>query len=164
MVSYSNYWQYQNIVQAEPERKVICVRDSKSIMGILESSKNNFSFFIWMIKKAEMDDKMYHELFDSTLLLVSDENLRNQVGEDFFTSMDKNTALNILNIHLLNRKIHKQTLESQRLTKIYTKNKKTEIIFLNNYGNITINNTSKLIAENIHASNGLIHIIDKLLI
>ena len=78
--------------------------------------------------------------------------------------MDKNQAYNILYAHLLNKKIHKKTLMSQRLTKIYTKNEKTQIIFLNNYGDITLNNMSKLIKEDIRLQNGVIHVVDHLIL
>jgi uncharacterized surface protein with fasciclin (FAS1) repeats len=54
-------------------------------------------------------------------------------------------------------------LESQRLTKIFTKNQSTELYFLNNYGEITINNMAKMIQEDIKVGNGVIHIIDKII-
>ena len=53
---------------------------------------------------------------------------------------------------------------SQRLTKIYTKNEKTEIMFLNNYGDVILNNMSNLVKENINLQNGIIHEIDRLLL
>ena len=80
------------------------------------------------------------------------------------TSIFLNTKKCPLYAHLLNRKISKQTLMSQRLTKIYTKNEKTEIMFLNNYGDVILNNMSNLVKENINLQNGIIHEIDRLLL
>jgi len=163
MVSYSGYWQYQDIIQAERPAKKVCIYNQNTIMGYI-SSNPDYTLFTWMIKKAEMDLKMYHELFDSTLFIVNDANLRKQVGEDAFVTMDKNTAINLLNAHLLDKKIHKKTLMSQRLTRIFTKNQKTEIMFLNNNGNVTLNNMSKLIKEDIIVSNGVMHEVEYLIL
>jgi hypothetical protein len=164
MVSYHGYFQYQNIIQAEPiQKKVVCQIKEDTISGFLKNHPN-FRLFSWIIKKADMELKMGHELFDSTLFVVDDDYLLKQFGsEDFFINLDKNEAYNILYAHLLNRKIHKKTLESQRLTKLFTKNEKTQIYFLNNYGNITLNNMANLIQEDIRLSNGVIHVIDRLL-
>ena len=165
MVSYSGYWTYQNIIQAESvPNKESCKIKSDTISGYLKEHPG-YQLFSWMIKKADMELKMGNEQFDATLFVVNDENLRKQFGsDDFFLCMDKNKAYNILYAHLLNRKISKQTLMSQRLTKIYTKNEKTEIMFLNNYGDITLNNMSNLVKENIKLQNGIIHEIDRLLL
>jgi uncharacterized surface protein with fasciclin (FAS1) repeats len=164
MVSYSGYWQYQNIIQAEPiQKKEKCYVPDNSITGYLHGHPD-FRIFSWMIKLADMELKMGNEQFDSTLFAVRDADLLRQFGgEGFFTGMDKQKAIHILNAHLLNRKIHKKTLESQRLTKIFTKNQSTELYFLNNYGEITINNMAKMIQEDIKVGNGVIHIIDKII-
>ena len=164
MVSYSGYWQYQNIIQADPiPKKEKCYIPDNSISGYLHGHPD-FRLFLWMIKLAEMELKMGNEQFDSTLFVVRDKDLLQQFGgEQYFINMDKHTAIHTLNAHLLNRKIHKKTLQSQRLTKIFTKNQSTELYFLNNYGEITINNMAKLVDEDIQVGNGVIHIIDKLL-
>jgi len=165
MVSYHGYWQYENIIQAEPiPKKSECRIKTSTISGYLETQPN-YKLFQWMVRLADMEKKMGDEQFDSTLFLVNDENLLKQFGsENFFINMDKHTAIHILGAHLLTRQIHKKTLASQRLTKIYTKNLKTELIFLNNYGEITINNKANLIDADIDRSNGVIHLIDQLLI
>jgi uncharacterized surface protein with fasciclin (FAS1) repeats len=165
MVSYSGYWQYQNLIQADPiPKKEKCYIPENSISGYLQTHPE-FKLFQWMIKLAEMELKMGNEQFDSTLFVVPDSYLIRQFGsEQYFINMDKHRAIHIINAHLLNRKIHKKTLESQRLTKIYTKNQSTEIYFLNNYGEITINNMAKIIKEDIRLDNGVIHIIDNLLL
>lgn len=166
MVSYHGYWSYHNIIQAEPiekERKFRIKPDT--ISGFLHTS-NDFTFFSWLIKKAEMEMKMGHEQFDSTLFLVKDEDIKKQMGpnaEDFFVQLDKNTAYHILYSHLLDKKIHKRTLMSQRLTKLFTKNDKKQIMFLNNNGDVSLNNIARLVQEDIILSNGVIHIIDHLL-
>jgi uncharacterized surface protein with fasciclin (FAS1) repeats len=162
MVSYHGYWTYQNIIQAEAKQpKETCRINVNTISGYI-ASKPNYTLFQYMIKLADMELKMGNEQFDATLLLVSDENLRKQFSDDFFINMDKHKAIHILNAHLLNHRIHKKTLMSQRLSKIYTKNLKTEIYFLNNQGKITINNMATLLQEDIDLQNGVIHIIDRL--
>lgn len=164
MVSYHGYWQFQNIIQADPiPRKEKCTIDINTISGYI-SSEPNYKCFKWMISLADMELKMGNEQFNSTLFLVNDENLLKQLGEEFFTNMNKHQAIHILEAHLLNRRIHKKTLESQRLSKIYTKNSQTELMFLNNFGKITINNLATLVKEDIDLKNGVIHIIDKLLV
>lgn len=165
MVSYHGYWQYHNIIQAEPiQHKEVCRISPNTISGYINSHQG-YKLFGWMIKLAEMELKMGNEQFDQTLFLVNDENLRQQFGNDeFFINMDKHKAIHILGAHLLNKKIHKRTLESQRLTKLFTKNQQTELMFLNNYGDITINNIARLIEADIKLQNGVIHIIDRLLL
>lgn len=167
MVSYHGYWQYQNIIQADSvPKKDICRIPLNTISGFIHSQSNKYQLFGWIIKLAEMELKMGNEQFDHTLFLVNDENLRAQFGNDdsFFINMDKHQAIHILYAHLLNKKIHKKTLESQRLTKLFTKNQQTELMFLNNYGDITINNMSRLVEPDIKLQNGVIHIIDRLLL
>ena len=165
MVSYHGYFQYQHIIQADPiEKKEVCRIPENTISGYLHNHPE-YRLFTWMIKKAEMELKMGDQQFDATLFVVNDKDLLKQFGsDDFFVNMDKNQAYNILYAHLLNKKIHKKTLMSQRLTKIYTKNEKTQIIFLNNYGDITLNNMSKLIKEDIRLQNGVIHVVDHLIL
>ena len=166
MVSYSNYWSFQNIVQAEKdEKKEVCRIDENSVSGFLH--KDQFKYFEWIVKKADMLLKLAHETFESTLFVVDDEHLIKQFDtqenlEDFLRSLDKNDVVNLLNSQMLNRRIHHQTLLSQRLTKVYSKNRKTELMFLNNNGHITINNKSNLLQSDIKLSNGLIHIVDHL--
>lgn len=164
MVSYHGYWQYENIIQAEPiKQKAVCHISSNTISGYIHTHPG-YQLFGWMIKLAEMELKMGNEQFDQTLFLVNDENLRKQFGNDeFFINMDKHQAIHILGAHLLNKKIHKKTLESQRLTKLFTKNQQVELMFLNNYGDITINNIAHLVEADIRLQNGVIHIIDRLL-
>lgn len=162
MVSYHGYFQYQNIIQAEPIQPKQVIRvDQDTIAGFLSTHKD-YQLFFWMVKKAGMELRMGSEQFDCTLLAVNDENLRRQFGgDDVFINMDKHTAINILNAHLIKRKIYKKTLLNQRLTKIYTKNEKVELMLLNNNGTITINNMSTMSSE-VVLKNGVIHLIDKL--
>jgi len=166
MVSYSNYWAFQNILQAEKDEKkdTFKIRPD-TIAGFLHQP--NFEYFDWIVKKADMELKMAHEQFDSTLFVVDNNYLIKQFNnkerlEHFLKNLDKNNAVNLLNAHILNRQIYKKTLLSQRLTKVYTKNNKTELMFLNNNGHMTINNKSNLLKEDIQLSNGLIHIVDQL--
>ena len=166
MVSYHGYWQYQHNIQADNvPKKDVCRIPINTISGYIHSNPD-YQLFGWIIKLAEMELKMGDEQFDQTLFLVNDKNLRAQFGNDdsFFINMDKHQAIHILGAHLLNKKIHKKTLESQRLTKLFTKNQKTELMFLNNYGDITINNMARLIESDIKLQNGVIHIIDRLLL
>ena len=169
MVSYSGYWQYQNIIQAEAvPKKEVCYARRDTISGYL-ADHPEFQLFHWIIKKADMDRKMADEQFNATLFAVTDTNLYQQFGskeaaESYFVKLDKNQAYNILYAHLLERKIHKKTLMGQRLTKLFTKNEKTELYFLNNYGDITINNLAHLVQSDLEFSNGIIHIVDRLLI
>lgn len=169
MVSYyGSSFTYKHLVQADPIQKPeICYAKRDTISGYIVAHPD-FKLFGWMIKKADMELKMGNEQFDATLFAVSDQDLYRQFGskenaENFFIKMDKHYAYNILYAHLLNHKIHKKTLMNQRLTKLFTKNEKTEIYFLNNYGDITINNMAHLIKEDIVLSNGIIHFIDALL-
>lgn len=164
MVSMHGYFQYQHIIQADPiPKKEKCIIKDNTIAGFIH--KNNYKLFGWMIKLAEMELKMGNEQFDSTLFLVSDEDLRKQFGQDdkFFIQMDKNKAIKILNAHLLVRKIHPNTLMSQRLTKLFTKNESTQIMCLHNKGSLTFNNMANLLSS-VEVENGVIHIIDRLLL
>ena len=98
MVSYHGYWQYQDIIQANPIPKEKCIINSNSIAGFLANP--NYTLFRWMMKLADMELKMGNEQFQSTLFLVNDENLRKQFGSDeFFLKMDKHKAVHILGAH-----------------------------------------------------------------
>ena len=89
MVSYSGYWQYQNLIQADPiPQKEKCYISENSISGYLQRHPD-FKLFQWMIKLADMELKMGNEQFDSTLFVVPDQYLVRQFGsEQYFIDMD----------------------------------------------------------------------------
>ena len=109
MVSYSGYWQYQNLIQADPiPKKEKCYIPQNSISGYLQNHPE-FKLFQWMIKLAEMELKMGNKQFDSTLFVVPDSYLIRQFGsEQYFINMDKHRAIHILNAHLLIEKFIKK--------------------------------------------------------
>lgn len=167
MTASHGVWQYEDLIQTYnlndlnvyPQKEFI--PPSNTIMDFLMNP--NFSFFRHLVITSKMDIQMSQEQFSSTVFVCDDNTLRKRYGEDFFMNLDRNNALNILNFHILPRVIGYKSLLQNKISKLDTKNPRSEIVFINKNGTIKLNG-NVLLLEEIKKTNGIVYIIDDLLL
>lgn len=138
--------------------------DKDSVMGFL-SSNGNFKIFSYLLKIANTDIIANQREFMSTLFIADDETLNKKFGESFFMNLDRNSALKIVNLHILPRIVTKNTLNGRRVAILDTKNPQSQISMMNNRGNISLISLNKkfdIISDEIRKNNGIIYVIDGL--
>ena len=166
MTSCYPTWTYLDLIQTYdlPDKRRILAKkpvySPNTIMNFLDSEE--YSIFRFIATTAQMTEKMDQELFNSTLFVCSDENLKKNYTEDFFMNLDRNTARTLLNYHTLTRQINLKSLLTRRACKIDTKNPKSQLNIACQNGTILINSQAYVL-QDIARSNGNILIVDNLL-
>jgi uncharacterized surface protein with fasciclin (FAS1) repeats len=167
MTSSHGYWTYQDLIQTYDLSDIRRVPpknptySSDTIMGYV--NHDEFKIFKFLVKTAQMDEKMDQYSFNSTLFICKDEDLLKNYPEEFFMKLDRNSARTLLNYHILVRQIDLKSLLGSRASKIDTKNPRSEIEVSCKNGTVLLNNQAYVIKE-VSRSNGIIFIIDNLLI
>jgi len=168
MVSYFGTFEFKDLVQTydlydkrrfPPKEKPY---DKNSIMGFMTSNPD-FTLFSYIFKTAELDRRADEQLFQSTLFLCPDSILKQKYKEEFFMNLDRNTALSLLNNHILPKPINERTLLGRRVAILDTRNKESTISLTNNKGKMVLNNEAAIISHEIQTNNGIIYIVDSLL-
>jgi hypothetical protein len=140
--------------------------DKDSVMGFLQSN-DNFKIFSYLLKIANTDIIANQLEFMSTLFVADDETLQRQLGESFFMNLDRNSALKIVNLHILPRIVNKNTMLGRRVAVLDTKNPQSQISMMNNQGNISLISLNKkfnIISDEIRRNNGIVYVLDGLFI
>lgn len=140
--------------------------DPNSVMGFLKSNEN-FKIFSYLLKIANTDVIAGQREFMSTLFVVDDETLRQQLGEQFFMKLDRNSALKIVNLHILPRVVNKSTLLGRRVAVLETKNPISQLSMMNNKGLISLISLNKkfdIISDEIRRNNGTVYVLNGLFI
>ena len=140
--------------------------DQQSVMGFLSSNKN-FKIFSYLLKIANADIIANQREFMSTLFVADDETLTKQLGESFFMNLDRNSALKLVNLHILPRVVTKNTMMGRRVAVLDTKNPQSQISMMNNRGNISLISLNKkfnIISDEIRKNNGIVYVLDGLFV
>jgi len=136
--------------------------DPNSVMGFLYSNEN-FKIFSYLLKIANTDIIANQKEFMSTMFVSDDETLKKQLGEEFFMNLDRNSAIKLVNLHILPRIVGKTTLLGRRVALLDTKNPSSQISMMNNNGNISLISLNKkfnIISDEIRRNNGNVYVID----
>ena len=131
---------------------------SNSLMEIINEHPD-LSIFCKLIKKAKYENKLSYQEADFTLFVTSDQQLKQKYPPDFFETIDKGKAIQILNASIMNRKIDKKLIQENRYVKYQTLSKSTVLEISTLCNETIINGYIKIIHFNQPASNGIIHII-----
>lgn len=122
----------------------------------------DFSKFRYMLRLAKLDNIYNDCQADFTIFVPSDKAIQD-IPDEIFTNMDSSTARTIIKSSTLNRKITSDILEDTRGTYIITQSTPNRLLITNNNGNTYIDKTIKIIKKDIIATNGIIHVVDKLI-
>jgi uncharacterized surface protein with fasciclin (FAS1) repeats len=134
-----------------------------TLMG--EINKNlDFSIFSTIVKKARFDIKLSEKQSDFTLFVPSDFYLKRKYSKNSLNNIDENLARQILSYSLMKRKLDKNLLQSSP-TSLYPTINRSHLMDISTVNGITLlQRRVKVIHWNHLTDNGLIHVVDDLLI
>lgn len=133
----------------------------QSMMGIINST-SDFSKFNYVIKLARMENILDHSQANFTLFVPSDKALQG-INENIFSNMDDATARHIVKSSMLNYRFPSELLENSPATYYITKDPPNRLFITNISGKTYINNNINVIQKDLLASNGIIHVTDKII-
>jgi transforming growth factor-beta-induced protein len=140
---------------------VICektIRNRGSITDIIESNED-FSIFNKILQKSRMQDYYNSLETDITLFVTSDRALHYM--PDYVDKLNTTLARNIMTASTLNKRIPSEIL----LESYYKTQNGTARLLVHNWrGNIILNNHINVVKKNIMATNGIIHVIDDIVL
>jgi uncharacterized surface protein with fasciclin (FAS1) repeats len=134
-----------------------------TLLNIIENHPD-FKKFHFMVKTAQLEDIFNSEQADFTLFIPSDKFLELNDNENVFVNMDILTARNIVRTSMLNNRISSEILEDSPNSWYYTVNKSNRLCITNVRNETYINGNIKVIYKDIVATNGIIHVIDNIII
>jgi uncharacterized surface protein with fasciclin (FAS1) repeats len=143
-------------------KPVAKIQDKNSLMSIINETPD-FSKFKYIVEKAMMSDILGSMQTNLTLFIPSDSKITN-LGKYFFDDMDVNLARSIIKISILNKQIPSELLEDSPFSFFNTNNPFNKLLISNINGETFINNNIKIIYKDIIATNGIIHVIDNLIL
>lgn len=135
-----------------------------SLLDIIENTPD-FSIFFYMIKLSKLQNLLTLLQANFTIFIPSDKELLSYIDKNYFINMDPNTAYNIVKSSILKYRLSSDILEDSPAAFFYTYDDYSSRLFITNIsGNTYINNNIKVIKKDILATNGIIHVIDGLII
>jgi transforming growth factor-beta-induced protein len=133
--------------------------NNNSLMGVINNNPN-FSKFKYIVERARMNTTLSDPQSDFTLFIPLDTFISRLEVE----SMDISIARNIVRSAMLDRKITSELLEDSNASYFFTKSKSNNL-FINNMNGITyINDDIRIIQKDIITDNGIIHVIDNIIL
>jgi len=143
-----------------------CIKGPKqyckgSIMDIINSNAD-FSKFAYIIKLARLDNVL-NDIQANFTIFVPSNRMINDISEGVFTNLDISSARQIVLTSIIKYRIPSSLLSDSPASYFITMNP-VEKLFITNMNNIIyINNCISVVHTDIEATNGLIHIVDKLI-
>ena len=135
---------------------------AQSLLGFLQQPE--YSLFRHMVNVSQFQGTLDDIQFQGTLLLPTDTDILKEFPMDMFMEMDRNTARVLLNYHIFPNIIKYRCLQTRRLSKLDTRDPKSEIVFECTPEGIYMNGGKARILEEIIKDNGTILKISSLLI
>lgn len=133
-----------------------------SIYEYINCSENTKKFQK-IVEKAQMIGFLNDEQINCTIFIPTDDFLHH-IDNSYFDNMDIGLARKILSSSIIPRKIGSDLLTSSPVSYFYTKNPNMRM-YITNINRITnINNCVNVVKYDIWKENGIIHIIDNLLL
>ena len=135
-----------------------------SIMYLI-NTHHDFNYFSYIIKLAEMDLILDNIQANFTLFVPSDTEIKIKYKYgDFLINMDQSTAKSIVLSSLLDYRIPSELLQNSPASYYNTKYPPNRLFITNIGGTTYINDKIKIIHKDILCTNGIIHVIDGLII
>lgn len=141
-----------------PKQNFAC---PNSLMDIIQKTPR-FSRFMYMIKLTELQNVLGQNQANFTLFIPSDSYLK-EIDDNYFINMDRGTALHIVKSSMLDNKITSDLIEESPAAWFYTKDMPNRLFISNISGKTYINNNINVVEKDILATNGVIHVVDKLI-
>ena len=156
-LNFTHMWNQRDLRGILPLKKYT----ENSLMYHIDKNPD-FSKFKFMVKLAKLET-MYDGCQSNFTIFIPSDTLIKDLGEDLFLNMDQNTAKKIVKSSTLNEKIPIELLEDCKATFIYTIDRPNRLFVSNIRDETFVNNNAKIVHSDIMATNGIIHVVDKLL-
>ena len=124
----------------------------------------DFTKYKYMVDRANLRDTLNSKQSDFTLFIPSDKALSMKVDDDYFVNMDILTARSIVRTSMLNKRISSEILEDSPNAYYYTMDKANRLCVTNISRQTYINGDIKVIYKDIVTNNGIIQVVDGLII
>lgn len=134
-----------------------------TLLGLIYNNPD-FSIFKFMVHRSKLNSFFNLSQADFTVFIPSDKELLKRMDESIFTNMDILTARSIVKSCMLNNRISSEVLEDSPAAYYYTTEPSNRLFITNLNGNTIINNNIKIIKKDILLKNGIVHVIDGLVI
>lgn len=126
-------------------------------------SNVEFSKFKSVVDKAQMIPFLDEIQANATIFIPSDKYLQH-IPADFFSNMDIGLARQIVSSSTLPRIIDRDLLTSSPVCYLYTRNPDMRMYVTNINSRTTINNCINVIQYDIQRTNGIIHLVDNIIL
>ena len=134
-----------------------------SLLSIVNNNPD-FSIFKFMVYRARLESFLNSIQANFTIFIPSDKHLLRKVDKDIFTNMDILTARSIVKTSMLNDRISSEVLGDSPAAYYYTTEPSNRLFITNINGDTIINDYIKIIKKDVLLSNGIVHVIDGLII
>jgi len=138
------------------------VPNEKSLMWYI-TNNSELSKFKRIIDRANLFPTLSNIQGNCTLFIPTNAYLENY-NEDFFSRLDVGSARQIVNCTVIDRFIDKDIITALPVGYYTTRNKQNRMYVTNISGQTELNDRARIVQYNICLNNGMIHIIDNLLI
>ena len=156
-MNYTHMFDFNDINGNTP----IKTYSKNSIMDVIYNHPD-FTKFSYIIKLAEMDGLLNGKQANFTIFVPSDTAIK-YIKKDVFLNMDQGDAKNIVNSSLLNSRIPKELIVDSPAAYFNTLSPQNRL-FVTNINEITkLNNYLTVLHFDIVCTNGIIHVVDKLI-
>ena len=136
--------------------------DLDSLFGRI-SSNNDFNRFKHIIELAHMQFKLNDPQSNFTIFVPSDIELNKRYSDEYFDQMDTGLANTIIKCSTLNNEIESSILKHP--LKYFTTLKQAQRILIRTTDDVSIiNEDIKILKFNIICNNGIIHVVDNLIL
>ena len=139
------------------------IAQPNTLLSIIDNHPD-FTKFKFMVNRANLRDTLNSTQSEFTLFIPSDKALSMKINDDYFINMDILTARSIVRTSMLNRRISSEVIEDSPNAYYYTIDKANRLCISNISGQTYINGDIKVIYKDIMANNGIIQVIDGLII
>lgn len=145
-------------LRGAPKNYVEC---PNTLMFMLNNNPD-FSFFKYLVKLARLDRKLSEAQANYTLFVPSDKVISG-INQGLLTNIDMATAKHIVMGLMMNNRITSDILEDSPISLFVTCSPANRLMVTNITGKTYINNTVNVVEKDLLATNGVIHVIDKLI-
>lgn len=154
----THMWNISDIKGCYPKVKYC----DTSIMGLLENNPD-FGKFKYLVKLAKLDGQLNDPQANVTLFVASDRAIAN-LGDSWCINADLGWAFNLIRTSMVNRRITSELLTQSSAFWLLTRDSPNRLFISNISGKTRINNDVSIIHPDIQCSNGIIHVVDKLIL
>lgn len=155
--------QFYDFPDLRSKKQVKCSLPDNTLMGIIYNNPD-FSIFAGIVEKAHYGGKLSERQANFTLFVPSDTYLKQKYPKQYFDNMDDGLARQILAFSMMKRKLDQNLLQASPVS-LYPTIDRSNLMQIDTISGVSrLNNCTTVIHWNHPADNGIIHVIDDLLI